>query len=420
MATTGDIAMPNINLNLKKNLFADKFYPLLLDYSKRWEVYYGGAGSGKSYFITQKIIIRCCREPIRVLVCRRYASTLRNTCFALFKEVLTKWQLTNYVKINESDFRIRFPNGAEIIMTGLDEETKLLSLANISTVWIEEVFEVEKHKVEQLNLRMRGKAANQQIIMSYNPISKNHWLYNFCEVEPPASFRYIHSTYRDNPFLNKEYIDSLEELRKRNPQKARVFCDGEYGVDAEGLVITNWREEEFDEMALAASGLEHRAGMDLGWIDKSAIIDTLYDKEHRTIYVFNEFYKSGCQPSELAAAVKNMKLERSKLKVDAAEPRTIQYFRNEGINAEACAKGKDSVKAGLMFLQDNLIIVHPRCQNFKMELENFSYIKSKQTGEWTEETTHEYSHAIDACRYAYSDIYTNKQLKTINKAALSL
>ena len=73
-----------------------------------------------------------------------------------------------------------------------------------------------------------------------------------------------------------------------------------------------------------------------------------------------------------------------------------------------------------MFLQDNLIVVHPRCKNFIMELENFSYIKSKVTGEWTEETTHEFSHAIDACRYGYSDIYTNKKIKSFNKSALSL
>ena len=240
--------MPQINLTIKKEIFAPKFYPFLLDYNSRWEVYYGGAGSGKSYFITQKIIVRCCREPLRVLVCRRYATTLRNTCFSLFKEVLEKWKLTPYVKINESDFRIRFPNGSEIIMTGLDEETKLLSLSNISCIWVEEAYEVEKNKIEQLNLRMRGLADNQQIILSYNPISIHHWLYNFCEEDPPASFRYIHSTFRDNPFLNKEYIASLEELYTRNPQRARVFCDGEYGVDDEGLVITNWRTEEFDAM----------------------------------------------------------------------------------------------------------------------------------------------------------------------------
>lgn len=303
---------------------------------------------------------------------------------------------------------------------GLDEETKLLSLTNISTVFIEEVYEVQKEIVEQLNLRMRGNNANQQIIMAFNPISRNHWLYDFCEINPPDSFYFSKTTFRDNPFLSKEYVKSLEELITRNPSKARVYTEGLWGVPSEGLVITNWRQEVFDAMELASQGLEHRAGMDLGFIDKTAIIDTLYDKANHTIYVFNEFYKSGCQLSELAAAIKDMNLKKTKLYIDAAEPRAIQFFKQEGINAYPCKKGKDSVKAGLMFLQDNLIIVHPNCKNFINELENFSYIKSKQTGEWTEDTTHEWSHAIDACRYAYSDIYTNTKVKTIDKAALGL
>lgn len=412
--------MAQIKLNLKKELFVPKFYPMLLDYSKRWEIYMGSAGSAKSYFITQKLIIRACNEKIKILVCRRTGTTIRNTCFSLFKDILAKWKLTPFVKIRETDFNIKFPNGSEIIFIGLDEETKLLSLNDIGCIFIEEAFEVPKNIVEQLNLRLRGKTPNQQIIMAFNPISKNHWLYDFCEKNPPTSFIFIHSTYKDNPFLNAEYIHELEELYVRNPAKARIFCDGEWGVDSEGLVITNWRKEEFDAMALAAAGLEHRVGMDLGWIDKSAIIDSLYDRENHIIYVFNEFYKSGCQLSELAEAIERMNLCKSKIYVDAAEPRSIQYFKTQGINAVACSKGKDSVKAGLMFLQDNLIIVHPSCQNFITELENFSYIKSKVTGEWTEDTTHEWSHAIDACRYGYSDIYTNTKLKTLSKSALSL
>jgi phage terminase large subunit len=412
--------MAQINLNLKKGLFVPKFYPLLLDYSNRWEVYMGSAGSAKSYFITQKLIIRAVKEPIKILVCRRTATTIRNTCFSLFKDIIAKWKLSPYVKIRETDFNIKFPNGSEIIFIGLDEETKLLSLNNIGCIFIEEAFEVPKPIVEQLNLRLRGSTPNQQIIMAFNPISKNHWLYDFCEVNPPSSFIFTHSTYKDNPFLNAEYIHELEEMYTRNPAKARIFCDGQWGVDSEGLVITNWRQEEFNAMELAASGLEHRVGMDLGWIDKSAIIDTLYDRENKTIYVFNEFYKSGCQLSELADAIGKMNLTKSKIYVDSAEPRSIQFFKGEGINAVPCTKGKDSVKAGLMFLQDNLIIVHPSCQNFITELENFSYIKSKQTGEWTENTTHEWSHAIDACRYGYSDIYTNTKMKTLNKAALGL
>ena len=375
----------------------------------------GSAGSAKSYFITQKLIVRACREKIKILVCRRTGTTIRNTCFSLFKEILTKWQLLPYVKIRETDFNIKFPNGSEIIFIGLDEETKLLSLNGIGVIFIEEVYEVPKAIVEQLNLRLRGSTPNQQIIMAFNPISRNHWLYDFCEVSPPSSFIFIHSTYKDNPFLNAAYVAQLEELYSRNPAKARIYCEGKWGVDAEGLVITNWREQEFDAMDLAATGLEHRAGLDIGWTDPTAIIDTLYDKDNKTIYVFNEFYKSGCQLSEIAEAAKAMNLTKTKIYVDSAEPRSIQYFKQEGLAAYPCAKGKDSVKAGLMFLQDNLIIVHPTCRNFITELENFSYIKSKLTGEYTEDTTHEWSHAIDACRYAYSDIYVKSKLKSINK-----
>lgn len=131
----------------------------------------GSAGSGKSYHIAQKIIIRCCKEPIRVLVCRRYGTTLRQTVFELFKDIFKEWKIISYVKLNESDMRITFPNGSQILFTGLDEETKLLSLVNISCVWVEEAYEVPKDLIDQLDLRLRGQAENQQIILSFNPIS---------------------------------------------------------------------------------------------------------------------------------------------------------------------------------------------------------------------------------------------------------
>ena len=84
-------------------------------------------------------------------MCRRYGSTLRNTCFSLFKEILEKWKLTQYVKIKETDFSITFSNGSQIIMMGLDEETKLLSLNNIGTIWIEEAY-IDLNSIEILSI----------------------------------------------------------------------------------------------------------------------------------------------------------------------------------------------------------------------------------------------------------------------------
>lgn len=413
--------MTKINLQISKKMFSPKLFPLLEDYSHRFEIYKGSAGSGKSYFITQKIVYRCLREQIRVVVCRRYATTLRNSCFQLFKDVLDSWKLTPYCKIRETDMNIKFPNGSEIIHLGLDEETKLLSLANISCIFVEEVFEVEQSKFEQLDLRMRGKAQQQQIIAAFNPISSSHWLYQFCEVNPPKSFYYSKTTYKDNPFINDDYKNSIEEYRTRNPYKWKIYGLGEWGSDPEGLVFTNWRKEDFKIEDLLTSGFKRRTGSDLGWIDPTTIIDSFYDEAGKKIYVFNEFYASGKQLDEVAAAMGKMELKHQKIYMDAAEPRSIDFFRRQGFNTVPCVKGADSVKAGISFLQNLEIIVKPDCPHLIEELSNFSYLKDKKTEKYQEDKyTHEWSHAIDGLRYAYSDIYMGKKLKTFDKKLLGI
>lgn len=409
----------DIELVLKKKLFVPKFLPYLLDYSHRFEFWMGGAGSAKSYSITQKLIIRACNESIRIAVCRRYGSTIRQTVFSLFKEVITKWKLTPYVKINESDYRIRFINGSEIIFLGLDEETKLLSLNDIGTIFVEEAYEVPQSMVEQLNLRMRGKNENQQIILAWNPINKNHWLYDYSVVNPPENSIFIHSTFLDNPFLSAEYVASIKELEHRNPQKWRVYGLGEWGIDPEGLVFTNWRSEPIDIQLLIASGLEHRCGMDFGYRDPTAIVESFWDKDKRIIYIVNEFYRSGCQLEDMLAAIRDMGLSKSKIYGDSAEPRTLDYLRRNQINAYPCIKGPDSVQARIAFLQNHTLIVSPNCKSVITELENFAYEKNK-AGEYTDKMTHEWSHSIDALGYAYSDIYTKTNLRTLDKSILGL
>ena len=170
-----------MQINIHARTFSSKFLPLLNDYSHRWEIYKGSAGSGKSHFITQKILIKSLRDKRRVMVCRRYGTTMRNSVFKLFKDVIESFKITHLTRIKESDMSITLPNGSEIIFIGLDNEEKLLSIAGITDVFIEEVYEVPKEIVDQLNLRMRGKANNQQIYMAFNPISAKHWLFDFCE-----------------------------------------------------------------------------------------------------------------------------------------------------------------------------------------------------------------------------------------------
>lgn len=314
---------------------------------------------------------------------------------------------------------IVFPNGSEIVLVGLDDETKLLSIANINTIMIEEVFEISQEIFDQLDLRMRG-GTRQQILACFNPISSSSWLYNICEVNKLPNMLFNKTTYLDNPFLSKEYIASLEAMKIRNPQKARIYCYGEWGNDPEGLVFSNWHIKPFDESLLVSSGLEYRYGCDLGFRDPTTIIGSLYDKENKEIYVFDEFYQRDCQLDEVADAAKRMKIGKNKIYMDSAEPRSIDFFRRQGFNAVPCIKGRDSVKARISFLQNNQIFISPNCLNTIKEFENFAYKKNKQ-GDYIDDFTHEYSHAIDGLGYAYSDIYTaSKAVKTFDKGILGL
>jgi phage terminase large subunit len=405
--------MAKINLILKKSLFVPKFYPLLLDYSNRWEVYMGSAGSAKSYFITQKLIVRCCNEKIKVLVCRRTGTTIRNTCFSLFKDIITKWKLNPYVKIRETDFNIKFPNGSEIIFMGLDEETKLLSLNNIGCIFIEEAFEVPKNIVEQLNIRLRGTTENKQIIMAFNPISKHHWLYDFCEVNQPTSFKYIHSTYKDNPFLDEEYITQMNELYKRNPQKARVFCDGEWGIDADGLVFQNWRVEDFNHIETDGALL---VGLDFGFVnDISALVASLLDEKQKRIFIFKEYGATGKTNKDLTEIITRLGFAKSTIIADAAEPKSIEEIKRAGIQKiRACKKGADSILHGIQQLQNYEIIVHPSCTGIITELENYTWQKDKYTEVYINKPIDDFNHYIDALRYSLQCV--NAKMKTIDKS----
>lgn len=376
----------------------------------------GSAGSGKSFYITQKLVLKGLKEQRRILVCRRYGSTLRNSVFELFKNVMLDFGLLPYSKVRESDMNITLPNGTNIIFIGLDDEQKLLSIAGITDVFIEEVFEVSKETVDQLSLRMRGKAKNQQIYMAFNPISPKHWLYEFCEGEQqPNSFYYSKSTFRDNPFLNDDYVAALEDMYRTNPNKAKIYCDGEWGADVEGLVYKNVKFEAFDVQELLKNrGNEVRCGMDIGFIDPTAIVATIFNKKERKIYVFGEYYKRGATLEEIAQAVKDMGIEKQRIFCDSADPRAVDFMRRQGLRAEGAKKGQGSVKAGISYLQNMEIIVHPDCKNVRVEFENFVYLKDKKTGQYQEDSyDHDFSHSLDALRYAYSDIYTTGSIKAM-------
>ena len=400
-----------IKLNIDKNQFSPKFYPYLFDYSHRFEIYRGGAGSGKSHFIVQKLLIKALTSKRKICMCRRYGTTIQKSIWDLTMDILKQWRIYEYVQINKALRSITFQNGSQIYFVGLDDEYKLLSITGITDFFIEEVFEITEEMMDQIDLRLRSKAPNLQIYAAFNPISSYHWLYEFCEgSKRPKSFLYLESTFRDNPFLPKEYVESLESLYVRNPNKARIFCDNLWGVDVEGVVFKNAKYEEIDANALLKDrAIEVRIGSDSGVVDPSTIVVSLFDRRTQTIYVINEWYLRGATLDDHYNAIEKLGLLRNKIMVDSADTRLIKYLQSKRVNAVPVVKGKGSVEARIDYLLNCNIVIDPKkCPNTTMEFQNFSWIKDKQTSKYTEKTTHEWAHTVDALSYAYNDLYSGR------------
>ncbi len=227
--------MSEINIQISSKVFNKAFIPYL-DNDKRYLVFYGGAGSGKSFFVVERYIYKLLKSKMfNLLVVRATGKSNRDSTFALFKQVISKWNLSKHFKINESDLRIKcLLNGNEIIFSGLDDVEKLKSVTfskgELTDVWIEEASEILEADFNQLDVRLRGKGTKKQIVISFNPIDINHWLKKRFFDRTDDNIEIFHSTYKDNDFLDDDYKRLLESYKDTDEYYYNVYCLGMWGV----------------------------------------------------------------------------------------------------------------------------------------------------------------------------------------------
>lgn len=413
--------MAQIQLNIKKSVFNDAYFPYLLDYSKRYNVYYGGAGSGKSVFLSQLLIVKACQSRRKILVIRKVGATLKDSVFDLVCNYLKKWQLYDKCKVNLSTYTITLPNNSIFLFKGLDDSEKIKSITDITDIWCEECTELLETDFTQLDLRLRAMAANLQIFVSFNPVSKANWVYKKWFAEDAVYDRdntvIIKTTYKDNRFLPDAYIAALEEKAQTNPTYYRIYALGEF-CSLDKLVFNNWRVEDFDNAAITGELL---CGLDFGFVnDISAFTASLLVEDEKKIYIFQEWGDTNKTNDELASIIKNLGFSKSVITADCAEVKSIAELKKAGISRiKACEKGKDSILFGIQKLQQYQLIVHPRCSGIITELENYSWQKDKKTDEYINTPVDKFNHYIDSLRYSMQCVNNNK-MKTINKNILGL
>ena len=406
-----------INLNIHKRVFNDVYYPFLYNYTNRYEVYYGGAGSGKSVFVCQKLIVKACARKRKVLVIRKVGTTLKDSVFDLFLGVLGKWGLLPYCKVNQSNYSIKLPNGSLFLFKGLDDREKIKSITDITDIWCEEGTELAEDDFTQLDLRLRALVDDLQIFISFNPVSKVNWVYKkwFANATIMQENTFIlHTTYKDNKFLPASYIAALEEKQRTNYTYYKIYALGEF-CTLDKLVFTNWKVEEFNHADIDGTLI---CGLDFGFVnDVSAFVASIITDNK--IYVFKEWGATGKTNQELASVIKALGFSKSVIIADSAEQKSIEELKRDGIiRIRKSTKGKDSVIHGIQKLQNYEIIVHPSCGEIRTEFENYSWQKDKNTGLYINEPVDAFNHYIDALRYSLQCI--GLKVKTMDKAAFGL
>lgn len=372
---------------------------------------YGGASSGKSHGVVQKVVIKSLqhwKHPRKVLWLRKVDRTIQESIFADVIDCLSNWQLLPLCRVNKSNRTIHLPNGAVFLFKGMDDPEKIKSIKGLSDVVMEEASEFNQDDFTQLTLRLREpKHKKRQLFCMFNPVSKLNWTYKQwfdpkVKVNPERVS--IHqSTYKDNHFLDADNIATIENLKQTNPAYYKIYTLGEFAT-LDKLVFPS-----YDKRRLHVEDLKRLPsyfGLDFGFVnDPSAFIHVKVDEKAKIIYCIEEYTKKGLLNDEIAKVIKQLGYSKEVIIADAAEQKSIAELKRNGIlRIRPAKKGPDSVIQGISFMQQYHIVVDDRCVKLIEELDNYTYQKDRHTNEYINKPVDSYNHVIDAIRYALEPI----------------
>ena len=403
-------------LNIQpKKVFNKHIYDQLNDYSTYTEVHYGGASSGKSHGVVQKIVLKALKEwekPRRVLFLRKVAATVKDSIFEDVIACLGTFGVLAYCRVNMSDYRITLPNQAQLIFKGMDNPEKIKSIKGLSDIVMEEATEFTIDDYTQLTLRLREKAhKDKQIYLMFNPVSKVNWVFNYFFVNNHENTKIFQSTYKDNRFLDETVKANIEDLANRNPAYYKIYALGEFAT-LDKLVFPRYEKRLLNREELAH--VPSYFGLDFGFVnDPSAFIHLKVDEPNKRIYFLEEYTRKGLLNDKIAEAIKNLGYAKEVITADSAEKKSIAEIRRQGISRiREAKKGPDSIIQGIQFLSQYDFIVDERCVKLLEELENYTWVKDKHTNEYTNKPVDSYNHVLDACRYAVEGIHKQITVQT--------
>lgn len=389
----------------------------------------GGRGSGKSSDIAHIITQLLMRYAVNAVGIRKTDNTLEQSLYEQMKWAISEQEVTHLFKFNKSPLRITYiPRGNYMIFRGAQNPERIKSLKDsmfpFAIGWIEELgeFKTEEEVTTITNSLLRGELADglfYKFFYSYNPPKrKQSWVNKKYETsfQPKNTFVH-HSTYKDNPYIAKEFLKEVEATRERNPRRAEWEYDGK--AIGSGVV-------PFDNLKVSAGSITDemvvnfdnvRNGLDFGYAtDPLAFCRWHYDKKKNSIYAIDEMYEVKMSNREFAKKAIAKGYQSERIASDSAEPKSIAELKHEHAmkNVYGVKKGPDSVEYGEQWLDDlDAIYIDPkRTPKIAWEFENIDYQTDKD-GNPKPRLEDKDNHLIDATRYAFADDMENNSVSFI-------
>jgi len=369
-------------------------YKRLFDTDWREAAVYGGRFSLKSHTVARYLLIRGRQAKTRIGCFREFQSSIAESSHKLLSDLIKQYNLTDY-RVTDKSITNTI-TGSDFLFKGLwNNEQSIKSIEGIDIAWVEEAQTVTKDSLDVLTPTIRKPGS--QIIYTYNRLVEADPVHTRLVIEGRPNTLVINVNYDiaiKYGYVPEVILQEIEDDKAHRPGLYKTKWLGE-PTGLENKIYKNW--EQIEEIPIEAR-LERR-GLDFGYSnDPTAIVDIYY---YNGAYILDEvIYRKGLSNKQIADILKSKDVM---VVADSAEPKSIDERRDYGINIIPCEKGRDSVRQGIQYVQQQKILVTKRSNNIWMEYLNFMW-KVDKNGMSINEPEHTYKHSMDAVSYGMDSL----------------
>jgi phage terminase large subunit len=350
---------------------------------KRYIFLRGSSRSSKTISALQYIIVEGLKTPkTTITIARATQVSLRHTILPDFKFVMEEMGIWDDGTFNKSEFTYVFPNGSIVRFIGLDDSTGKLKGFKSDIILIDEINTIGQNEFIQLDIR-----CGKYIMGLYNPEIPIDWW--GLDYENKSNGIMLHSTWRDNPFLDSRTIQAIKDLINTDPDMAKIYGEGLIVEPREKIFM---QPETYSDLPWNVK--QKYYGIDFGFSNDECAVVEVYVHE-KTLYVKQIIYELGLTNEDLAYKLKDVIDRNCDIVADSAEPKSIAELKKQGLNVRPVSK--TSILYAIQKLKQFKIYIHEESVDLISEFSNYKFRKDK-IGNITSQTSGK-DHLLDALKY---------------------